>query len=67
MIMRLPKMTTRRWMILLVIVALDLAVIIDGPLSWAIAVSTLTIAVAVLGAIAMLIHRGNEGPGKTLY
>jgi hypothetical protein len=65
--MRLPKMTTRRWMIVIVAAALDLAVIIHGPLFWGIAALTLTVGVSVLGAIAMLIRWGNEGPGKTLY
>jgi hypothetical protein len=54
-------------MVVIVAAALDLAVIIHGSLFWAITALTFTVGFLVLGAIAMLIRWGNEGPGKTLY
>ena len=62
--MQLPGMTIRRWMLVIVAAALDLGVIIHGPLFCAIAALTFTVGVTVLGAVAMLIRWGNEGPGK---
>jgi len=60
-------MTTRRWLIVTAVAALDLAVIIHGQLFWAIAALTLTVGVLVFGILSILIRWGNEGPGRTLY
>jgi len=65
--MRLPRMTTRRWMIVIVATALDLAVIIHGPPAWAFSAFALAVVAPVFGAVVVLIRWGNEGPGKTLY
>ena len=64
---RLPRMTTRRWMIVIAASALDFEVIVHGPDSLAAIALLLTVITPVLGTFVLLFRMGNEGPGKTLY